>query len=145
MTADMLLLRISPPAAPGPAAALLRRCLPDAEFGPGRWYLLVDVAAEDPHQALAAALVRPENGLARLIAIAVEPGQRGRGLGARLLADVRRSVHAAGEVLELRTDADGRLTNILPGLGFAEDPEPGDGSYAAEAGGRPVRWLSRDI
>ncbi|TQS42226.1 GNAT family N-acetyltransferase [Cryptosporangium phraense] len=141
MTADMVVLRISPPAAPDPATDLLRRCALDAPDGPR--FLLVDVAGEDPHRALAAAVVlavRP--GRARLVALAVDPDFRRRGLATRLMSDVRRSLNGAGTVLELCIEADGRLTNILHGLGFAEDPGPENADYAADTGGR--RWVSRD-
>ena len=149
--ADMVLFRISPPAAPDPAVDLLRRYVPDAlddaGTAPGaRRYLLVDVAAEDPHRALAAALVVPGTapGCARLVALAVEPSLRRRGLATRLLTDVRRSLHAGGEFLELCTNADERLTKMLHRLGFAEDTDAVNGGYASDPVGRPVLWRSRD-
>jgi len=151
--ADMVLLRISPPAAPEPATDLLRRCSPTAPGFPApglsdaaRHYLLVDVAAEDPHRALAAALVVAEGrpGRSRLVAIAVDPALRRRGLATRLLCDIRLSLHAEGRVLELCTDADPSVTKMLRRLGFAEDTELANDDYAAGPVGRPVRWLSRD-
>ncbi|GAA3397133.1 GNAT family N-acetyltransferase [Cryptosporangium minutisporangium] len=149
--ADMVLFRISPPAAPGPALDLLRRCAPEAldeaASTPGtRLYLLVDVAAEDPHRALAAALVRPgaTPDRARLVAIAVEPALRRRGLATRLLTDVRRSLQAEGATLELCTKADDQLTKMLHRLGFAEDTDLVNSGYAHESVGRPVLWRSRD-
>ncbi|GAA0282512.1 hypothetical protein GCM10009539_83120 [Cryptosporangium japonicum] len=138
--ADMVVFRISPPAAPEPAIDLLRRCALEAPAG-AYYYVLVDVAAEDPHRALAAAAVAGR----RMAAIAVEPALRGRGLGSRLLADVRRTLHARGEVLELRTNADAATTKILRGLGFTADTDAVSGNYASDTEGRPTRWLSRDI
>ena len=145
--ADMVLFRISPPAAPDAAIDLLRRYAPeDWDAAGGRYYVLVDVAAEDPQRALAAALVVNDSrpGVASLVALAVDPALRRQGLATRLISDIRRSLHAGTEVLELRTDDVGPLTKILHGLGFAEDPDSGNGDYAAGPVGRPVRWLSLD-
>ncbi|WP_178380128.1 GNAT family N-acetyltransferase [Cryptosporangium aurantiacum] len=146
--ADMVLFRTSPPTAPGPALDLLRRCAPEmlGDVTDARLYLLVDVAAEDPHQALAAALVVPGSTpeRARMVALAVEPSRRRRGLATRLLSDVRRSLQAGGEILEFCTNADDALTKMLRRLGFAEDPDVVNDGYSHRSVGRPVLWRSRE-
>ncbi|MFG1928369.1 GNAT family N-acetyltransferase [Cryptosporangium sp. NPDC048952] len=137
--ADMVVFRLSPPAAPEPAIDLLRRCALEVPAD-ACFYVLVDVAAEDPHRALAAAAVTGN----RLTGLAVEPGLRRQGLATRLLGDVRRTVHARGEVLELCTNADAQLTKMLRRLGFTVDTEALNSNYAHGTVGLPVHWSSRD-
>jgi GNAT superfamily N-acetyltransferase len=105
--------------------------------GDGRVFMLVDIAAEDPGVALAAAVVAPaaaEPARHLVVGFAVDPRWRRRGLGTRLMGELHRTALADGHVLEVTVPAVvGQVfsaaeparpivTRLLQGLGFVANP-----------------------